>query len=109
MTMTKALLNHVQHIADSLTNPSEPVENEHGDIEGDAFSWLQDALDIEWIVSSDKKTLLGARVLVAFGGPNIWVDTRRMIVEGHWWGDYAEAKFEDNLGIADALNELYNC
>jgi hypothetical protein len=103
------LLKHVQHIANSLTNPEEPIENEYGNIEGDAFHWLEDALDIEWIVSNDKKSLLGARVLVAFGGPNIWVDTRKKIVEGFWWGAYAKAEFEDNLDLADALETLYHC
>lgn len=105
----ESLQSHVNHIANTLSNPAEPVENEFGDVEGDAFDWLQDSLDIEWVISSDKKTLLGARVLVAFGGPNIWVDTRNKIVEGFWWGDYAKASFEDNLGIADALETLYHC
>jgi len=47
--------------------------------------------------------------LVAFGGPNIFVDTERGIVEGFWWGDYAKASFDDNIGLDDALNDLYNC
>lgn len=64
---TNDLLNHVQHIADTLTNPSESYEDEYGDIKGDAFDYLSDALDFEWVLASDKKTLLGARILVAFG------------------------------------------
>jgi hypothetical protein len=106
--MSKDIIDQVQHIADSLTNPTEPTENEYGEIEGDAFDWLSDALDIEYIVNS-KKEYLGARVLVAFGGPNIWVNTRTKEVEGYWWSDSAKASFEDNLGIDDALESLYNC
>lgn len=102
------LLNHVRSIADSITNPPEPKENEYGEIEGDAMDWLSDALDIEYIVSS-KKEYLGARVLVAFGGPNIWVNTRTKTVEGYWWGNSAFASFEDNLGLDDALSELFSC
>lgn len=102
------LAKHVRSIADYLSNPGEPTQNEYGETEGDAFDYLQDVLDIEYIVNS-KKEYLGARILVAFGGPNIWVDTRKGIVEGYWWGDKATASFEDNLGLDDALNELFNC
>ena len=102
------LLDHVNHIAKSLTDPQEPTENEYGDIEGDAFDWLSDALDIEYIVNN-RREYLGARVLVAFGGPNIWVNTRTKTVEGYWWSSNASASFRDNLGLDDALETLYNC
>jgi len=101
--------NHVQQIAAKLSNPPWNEWNEGRDIENEgefsAFDYLQDALDIEYIVSS-KGDYLGARVLVAFGGPNIWVNTRTNTVEGHWWGDNAYAGFTDNIGLDDALREL---
>ena len=74
-----------------------------------AFDYLQDALDIEYIVASDKKTYLGARVLVAFGGPNIWINTRTKTVEGHWWGDSYAETYTDSIGLDEALEELFNC
>lgn len=108
----KDIKNHVQSIADNLTSPPLDHWNEGRDIENEgeflAFDYLQDALDIEYIVNS-KGEFLGARVLVAFGGPNIWVNTRTGTVEGHWWGDSAYATFEDNLGLEDALSELWAC
>lgn len=109
--MANDLQNHVESIADNLTNP--PAEwNEGRDIESEgefsAFDYLQNALDIEYIVNG-KGEYLGARVLVAFGGPNIWVDTRRGIVEGAWWGKHATASFKDGLGLDDALSELWAC
>jgi hypothetical protein len=103
--------SHVQEIAANLTNPPEDW-NEGRDVENEgefsAFDYLQDALDIEYIVNS-KRAFLGARILVAFGGPNIWVNTRTNTVEGYWWGDSATAGFTDTLGLNDALEELYNC
>lgn len=109
--MSESIKEHVQSIAHNLTNP--PVEwNEDRDTDSEgefsAFDYLQDALDIEYIVTS-KGEYLGARVLVAFGGPTIWIDTRRSIVEGAWWGDSAMASFNDSLGLNDALEELWNC
>jgi hypothetical protein len=96
--------NHVQEIADMLSNGFGDEKNSDGE-DFSAFDYLQDALDIEYIVNS-KGDYLGARVLVTFGGPNIWVNTRTNTVEGHWWGDSASASFTDNIGLDDALNEL---
>lgn len=96
--------NHVQQIADMLSKGFGDEKNSDGE-DFSAFDYLTDSLDIEYIVSS-KGEYLGARVLVAFGGPNIWVNTRTNIVEGHWWGDSAYASFTDNIGLDDALSEL---
>jgi hypothetical protein len=101
------LSDHVQYIADKLTHGFADETNDDGEPLS-AYDYLQDALDIEYIVSS-KKEYLGARVLVAFGGPNIWVNTRTNTIEGHWWGDKATASFEDGIGLDDALQDLYLC
>jgi hypothetical protein len=105
--MNNDLQNHVNDIARRISE-ADFDRNDDGD-ECSAFDYLQDALDIEYIVASDRKTLLGARVLVAFGGPNIWVNTRTNTVEGHWWGESASATFEDSIGLQDALEELFQC
>jgi hypothetical protein len=104
------LKNHVQSIIKTLENGFEGFmeDNEYGETQT-AFDYLQDALDIEYIVSS-KKEYLGARVLVAFGGPNIWVNTRTQQVEGYWWGDSCVMSYDkDEMDIDGALSELYNC
>jgi hypothetical protein len=102
------LKDHVQSIADKLTNGFADDDLNYDGEEMSAFDYLQDALDIEYIVNS-KSEYLGARVLVAFGGPNIWVNTRTGTVEGAWWGARAEASFKDNLGLDEALSELWAC
>jgi len=71
--------------------------------------YLADALDINYVVSQDAQ-YLGARILVAFGGPNIWIDTRAGLVEGHWWGDSAAARIDgDSMGLDECLSELWEC
>jgi hypothetical protein len=102
--MSKDIKNHVQHIADMLSRGFEGEKNSD-DEDSNAYDYLQDALDIEYIMSS-RGEYLGARVLVAFGGPNIWVNTRTHTVEGHWWGDSAYAGFTDSIGLDEALREL---
>ena len=110
--MSEELKEHIKYIAQKLSNPDFKELNEGRDIENEgefsAFDYLKDALDIEYIVSR-KKEYLGARILVTFGGPNIWINTRTKTVEGYWWGDSAFSSFQDNLGLDDALEELFSC
>lgn len=101
------LQEHVQSIADQLTAGYEGETNIDGE-QITAYDWLQDALDIEYRVGSDG-VYRSARVLVAFGGPNIWIDTGTNTVDGAWWGDRASATFDDALGIDEALRELWAC
>lgn len=105
--MSHDLKDQVQSIADTLSNPDLMELNDEGE-HVSAFDYLADALDIEYIVNS-KGEYLGARVLVAFGGPNIWINTRTNTVEGHWWGDTMYASFQDEIGLDDALADLWAC
>ena len=105
---TKTMLqDHVKQIANTISNGFGEELNSDNE-EMSAFDYLQDALDIEYIVNS-KREYLGARVLVAFGGPNIWVNTRTKRVEGYWWGESASAGFDDGIGLDDALETLWEC
>jgi len=73
------------------------------------FDYLNDALDIQYIVTGQGE-YIGARVLVAFGGPNIWVNTHTNIVEGFWGSDSATAHFlNDPMDVNGACRELWNC
>ena len=89
------LQNHVDTIARRITEADFSDIYDDGEEDISAFDYLQDALDIEYIVGSDGQ-YRGARVLVAFGGPNIWIDTQRGIVEGAWWENHAKATFNDS-------------
>jgi len=74
----------------------------------DGMTYLMDALDLNFVVSSDLKVMQSARILVAFGGPNIWVDTGKRVVEGRWGSDIATASFHaDPMGIEMAASDLY--
>lgn len=48
--------------------------------------------------------LIGVRIMVAFGGPNIWVDTFEGYVCGYWGG---EAKYPLSYKVCDAINDYY--
>ena len=118
------LKNHVKSIADDMHNGAQAPfcfhcgEYRHDEITChdcheplvevmmDGFDYISDALDFEFILSSDK-TLIGARILVAFGGPNIWIDTTKQTVEGHWWDDsFTESYNRDEMDIEGACRVL---
>lgn len=106
--MSDKIKDHVLTIIKNIEN-GFPDELGQDDQPFSAFDYLQDVLDIEWIINRDKE-YLGARVLVAFGGPNIWINTRTKQVEGYWWGDSCIMSYSDDVMDLDgALSELYNC
>jgi len=100
------LKNQVLNIVKQLENP-DLIDWANQD-ERSAFDYLQDALDIQYIVDS-KKEYLGARILVTFGGPNIWINTQYNEVEGYWWSDKSTWSYKDELGIDDACRDLFDC
>ena len=71
-----------------------------------ASAWMEDVHDIEWITFQDG-TFKGARLLVAGGGPTIWVNVKTDEVEGYWAGDHCTEAFQDNLGLHAYLEELH--
>ena len=48
--------------------------------------YLEDVLEITYVVQSDRQTLEGARFYVTLGGPSVWLDTCSRSVELRWGG-----------------------
>ena len=72
--------------------------------------YMQDFMDhvynIEWITHQDH-SYKAARLLVAGGGPNIWVNTQDGTVDGYWGTDKVHWGYVDNIGLDDYLEELH--
>ena len=101
-TCEEQLRRMCKDIADDISNDSHD-----GGISG-ASRWMEDVYDIRYIVDSEKK-YLGAMLMVAGGGPTIWVNTWTKEVEGYWGGDKCTHYFQDNIGLDDYNEEMYNC
>ena len=69
-------------------------------------SFMEGVYSIEWITNQDH-SYKAARLLVAGGGPNIWVNTQTGDVEGYWGSDKRSYGFVDNIGLDDYLQELH--
>ena len=96
-TCEAQLRRNCKSIAMDITNGKE-----------DASKWMEGVYDIRYIVDHEKK-YLGAMLLVAGGGPTIWVNTWTKEVEGSWAGDRCTHYFQDEIGLDDYNEEMYNC
>ena len=72
----------------------------------DPAIWMYDVYDVEWITHQDH-SYKAARLLVAGGGPNIWVNTQTEMIEGYWGTDKVQCHYIDNIGLDDYLEELH--
>ena len=68
--------------------------------------FMEDVYDIEWITYQDGR-YKAARLLVAGGGPNIWVNLQTNTVDGYWASDKCSWGFVDNIGLDEYLEELH--
>ena len=100
-------------IADDITEKAITRYNgwETGQDEDDegtlASRFMDHVYNIEWITHQDK-SYKAARLLVAGGGPNIWVNLQDMTVDGYWGGDRVNEPFIDNIGLDDYLAEIHS-
>lgn len=74
------------------------------------LNYFSDALDIEYRIGSDRK-YRSVRLMVACGGPNIFVDTALREVQLHRWSEHAS--YPVSREACDAIDEdfemLFNC
>ena len=102
-TCKEQLRRMCQDIANEIT-----AGNPEGKDSKTASAWMEDVYDIEWVTHNDH-SYKGARLLVAGGGPSIWVNLQGLTVDGYWWGDHCKVPFSDNLGLDEYLEELHAC
>ena len=102
-TCEQQLRRMVRSIADDIT-----AGNPEGKDSKTASAWMEDVYDIRYIVDREKR-YLGAELMVAGGGPTIWVNLDTKYVEGYWGGDRVQWAFRDNLGLDEYCEEMYGC
>ena len=123
---TKRLEQQTASIATDLYNlyfDVEAYDEEHTD-DGDEFDddgyneygedrvscYFQGVLDIEYRVGSDNQ-LRGVELLVGYGGPNLYIDTKHMQVQGFWAGASATAAINKQVcaEIDEYFEQLRGC
>ena len=108
-TCGEQLRRMCKNIANGITSPEEITDEETGEKRTETASdWMEDVYDIRYIVDREKR-YYSAELMVAGGGPTIWVSLNEMEVQGYWGGDRVTVPFSDNLGLDDYLDEMYAC
>ena len=102
-TCEEQLRRMCKTIAEEIS-AGEPGKGRHKD----ASAWMEDVYDIRYIVDREKR-YFSAELLVAGGGPTIWVNLNTMEVEGYWGGDRVTHPFRDSLDLDGYLEEMYGC
>ena len=108
-TCEEQLRRMCKSIADSIREPQEITDEETGEKRTETASdWMEGVYDIRYIVDREKR-YFSAELLVAGGGPTIWVNLNTMEVEGYWGGDRVTHPFRDSLDLDGYCEEMYGC
>ena len=71
----------------------------------DLWAYLSDDnYGIKITTDLDGSSLYGADICVAFGGPNIYIETRDSCVRGYWGSDRVEVPL--SYSACDAINDI---
>ena len=97
-----------KNIAQDITDAKQQDYVDQPRKEITAHDWMQDVYDIRYIVDREKR-YMGAELMVAGGGPTIWVNLYTKEVEGYWGSDRVQWAFQDNLGLDEYCEEMYGC
>lgn len=115
--MMNELKKYVDGIRDELKElyelditDEEREEREENGEPCSLYDYFTDVLDIEYTIDS-RGEYLGAKIYVALGGPNVWIDTREGLVRGAWGTDHEESWIPCEIleEIDDIFREYYAC
>ena len=74
------------------------------------YDYFENALDIDYITNSQKE-YKACRIMIAFGGPNIYVNTWERKVELYWWTEHVSFYLSADTcsAIDEYMEEYFNC
>lgn len=112
-TMTEYEANEHEDEAGQLryTCPNCGGDIEESELEAvSLWDYFTDCYDIEYRIGSDKQ-FRSVCVMVACGGPNIYIDTQCKAVLLRWWTESAEypISYEAAEAVNEYFEELFNC
>lgn len=113
--------NHCQELAINLSNyysglyykdendDLQLIEDLPGDEQCDVepvtlWDFFNDVYDIEYTISGDK-SFRGVRVMIACGGPNIYINTNTGDIELNWWTE--SGRYAMDRDVIDAVNDYW--
>ena len=71
--------------------------------EGTLYDYLQDMLDVTYHIGASGD-YLGAEIMLVYGGPGIYLDTRRRSLDLYWGGE--ESHISVASEVCDEIDEI---
>jgi len=105
-TSGEQLRRMCKDIAQDITDAKQQDYIDQPRKEITASEWMEGTYDIRYYVDREKR-FMGAEIMVAGGGPTIWVNTYTKEVEGYWGGDRVTVPFRDSLDLDGYCEEMY--
>lgn len=68
------------------------------------WDYIDNSFDIEYTVSLGSDYIKGCRIMIACGGPNVYINTLNRQVELFWWNECGSYPIEPE--VADAIDEI---
>lgn len=96
---------------ETITINGKQFETEVSDMDtASMWDYFNDFLDVDWIVNSNKE-YKACRIMIAWGGPNIYVNTWDGCIELYWWTESGKAWLSKEVceTIDEAMEEIYYC
>lgn len=93
------LEKHLHYISESLYSLEEE----------DILDYFEGVLEVYYITDQQKE-YVGVILCLAWGGPSIYLDTKRKVLEGFWWLDHAVLNISSDIikKIDTFWKEIYN-
>lgn len=106
----KMLAEQCKEIAHDLDKYAENNLFLEEDEDYDGQNYLDDYLDVKWILDSDRD-YFACCVCVTWGGPNIYIDTWEKCVCGYWGADTVKypMSFRAIEAVDEYMSEIYSC
>lgn len=103
-----------EHLKRIVMATIEEIENLTTSLQEDeekANDFFNSILSISYMsdFNKGKQEYLGAELLVAWGGPNVYVDTRHNLVSGHWGLHKFEMSYNDDYLLYEHFEEQFYC
>ena len=93
---------------ESYKSYQELDEEEKKDWKPSGYDFIAEkTFSISYIVDQSRQ-FEGAELLLAGGGPTIWLDTREKTIYASLGGDKAESYYTDEIGLHDACEESWD-
>ena len=105
-TCEEQLRRMCKSIGEEITSGKTLEYIDQPKVELTADKFMDGVYDIEWTTHRDHN-YRAARLLVAGGGPTIWVNMMTDNVEGYWGTDRVKHSFDDNIGLDEYLLEMH--